>query len=142
MIDTVLSIPRDMVTSISDFNLNLFAAVLNAGNFVNQEDSPIIRQVLRASDLTFFAPNTKQALDDMTAQARDTNKVQQTAIFSYHIVPNAFYSSDLRDGMKIQTIQGKELTITVIGNDTYINQAKILTKDNLISNGVMHTLDK
>jgi uncharacterized surface protein with fasciclin (FAS1) repeats len=142
VIDNVLSIPRDLVTSISDFNLNLFAAVLNAGNFVNQEDSPIIRQVLRASDLTFFAPNTQQALNDMTAQAKDTNKVQQMAIFSYHIVPNAFYSSDLKDGMKIKTIQGRELTVTIIKNDTFINQAKILAKDNLISNGVMHTIDK
>jgi uncharacterized surface protein with fasciclin (FAS1) repeats len=45
------------------------------------------------------------------------------------------------NGTVLTTAQGDNLTITVNGNDTYINSAKILTPDYLIVNGVIHTID-
>lgn len=42
----------------------------------------------------------------------------------------------------MRTAQGSKVTITVQGNDTFVNQAKILKTDFLVGNGVLHTIDR
>lgn len=95
-----------------------------------------------ASDLTFFSPNSMAAVTEMTSIAEGLNKTQSGALFAYHCVPSVMYSNGLKDGMKLKTLQGQELTISVVGDDIYVNHAKILTSNNLIANGVLHTVDK
>ena len=61
----------------------------------------------------------------------------------YHMVQGqVLYSPDLVNGMKIQTVGGKDVTITVLENGTtYVNDAKVIYSDYLISNGVMHVIE-
>ncbi len=49
--------------------------------------------------------------------------------------------SDFRNGQKLQTLNGDEATVTVRDGDTYINGAKILSRDRQGSNGVIHLLN-
>jgi uncharacterized surface protein with fasciclin (FAS1) repeats len=51
------------------------------------------------------------------------------------------YSSLLTNGSSFKTIQGGEITITVLNGSIYADSSKILEKDYLISNGVLHILD-
>ena len=135
--------PLNLIDSLSQFGtLTPFIAVLNAGGFVDQDESPFIKQLLRASDITCFAPNTQDALNAMNAAAKGMTEQQRASVFGYHLVPTLTFSSDMKDGMKLKTLQGSELTVTILDGQTYINSAKLLTTNYLIGNGVIHTIDK
>lgn len=52
------------------------------------------------------------------------------------------YSSLLTDGKTLQTVIGSDVTITVRNGSIYVNAAKIVDPDYLLSNGVLHILDR
>jgi uncharacterized surface protein with fasciclin (FAS1) repeats len=52
------------------------------------------------------------------------------------------YSPLLTDGKKLQTVLGSDVTITVRNNSIYVNAAKLVDPDYLISNGVLHLIDR
>ena len=72
--------------------------------------------------------------------------MSQQAFFAweeYHFVRGQVkYSTDLTDGLKLQTMQGEDVTITVLNGSIYVNAAKIIDPDYLITTGVLHLLDK
>jgi uncharacterized surface protein with fasciclin (FAS1) repeats len=143
IINSVLEIPLGLIQSFSQLKLRNFIAMLNAGNFVRAEDSPLIRQVLAAPNMTYFAPNTPEALAAFSAAAKNMTGQQISDFFGYHVVPGIFgYSSNLKDGMRLKTVQGSELLVTVQEGQIYVNSAKIITSDYLIANGVLHTIDR
>ena len=92
---------------------------------------------------TFFLPNTEAALDWFNNASTTISADNLTALFNYHLVPDTvLYSPDFVNGTVLKTHQGDNLTITTLGNDTYVNSAKILQTDYLIINGVIHTVDR
>jgi Fasciclin domain len=52
------------------------------------------------------------------------------------------YSSLLTDGKTLQTVIGSDVTITVRNGSIYVNAAKVVDPDYLLSNGVLHVLDR
>jgi hypothetical protein len=52
------------------------------------------------------------------------------------------YSSLLTDGKTLQTVIGSDVTITVRNGSIYVNAAKVVDPDYLLSNGVLHILDR
>lgn len=93
--------------------------------------------------MTFFLPNTEAALDWFNNASTTISADDLTALFNYHLVPDTvLYSPDFVNGTVLKTHQGDNLTITTLGNDTYVNSAKILQTDYLIINGVIHTVDR
>ena len=52
------------------------------------------------------------------------------------------YSSLLTDGKTLQTVLGSDVAITVRNGSIYVNAAKIVDPDYLLSNGVLHILDR
>ena len=92
--------------------------------------------------MTFFSPNTPEALASFTTTTAGMSQDDLAAVFDYHIVPDFLgYSSVLETGMVLSTVQGDNLTITKIGSDTYVNGAKIISPDFLVANGVVHLID-
>ena len=70
---------------------------------------------------------TQQSVDDVGA---------------YHILDGVVaYSPLLTDGASFPTLQGERVHVTVADGDIYINAAKVIQRDFLTSNGVMHVLD-
>ena len=108
-------------------------------------DSGVIDFVNYASftpDMTFFVPNSADALTAFNNMPGNISAADLTALFDYHIVPNnVFYSSDFVNGTVLTTTQGSNVTITTVGNDTYVNDAKIVERDYMVVNGVIHTID-
>lgn len=115
---------------------------MNAGGFVDQDESPFIKKLLGASDITYFAPNTPKALATMSLAAKGMTEEQRAGVFGYHLVPGLVFSSDLKDGMKLKTLQGGELMVTVSEGGVYVNAARVLETDYLIGNGVLHSVDE
>jgi uncharacterized surface protein with fasciclin (FAS1) repeats len=68
-------------------------------------------------------------------------KADLTKILTYHVVPGRYTSADLKDGMKLKTVQGEDLTVTYKGDKWMVNGATITIPDVISSNGVTFVID-
>jgi len=81
-------------------------------------------------------------LEDLLADPdRDLTKV-----LLYHVVEGNVLSGDLSDGQVITTLLGQELTVTIAGEDVFINDfdgntAQVTGPDLEADNGVVHVID-
>ena len=61
---------------------------------------------------------------------------------AYHFLKGQVkYSTNLTDGLRLQTVQGEDVTITLWNGSIYVNAARIIDPDYLISTGVLHLID-
>merc|ERR1712137_1130890 len=66
-----------------------------------------------------------------------------TSILTYHVVAGTIgYSTGLTNGTQLTTANGAMLTITVGDEGVFVNNAKVVTADVLIANGVVHVIDQ
>jgi len=99
--------------------------------------------ILEATNVTYFVPNTAGAIANFTNVANIVPPDELGAIFGYHVIPNSIlHSTDLQNGMMLQTSQGSDVYITIQGGQVFVNSAKVLQVDFLVANGVLHTLDR
>ena len=129
-------------------------------NAVNSKDHTTLVAAVKAAGLvetlegkgpfTVFAP-TNTAFGKLPTGTVDTlvkpeNKPTLTKILTYHVVPGRLAASDLKDGMKLKTAEGEELTVKHDGSKVWIMDAKggtsMVTISNVNqSNGVIHVVD-
>lgn len=98
-----------------------------------------------AGPFTVFAP-TNAAFEKLPAGTVDNllkpeNKQQLANVLTYHVVPGTYNAADLKDGQKLKTVQGKELTVMMKDGKVMIDGATVTTPDLVSSNGVIHVLD-
>jgi uncharacterized surface protein with fasciclin (FAS1) repeats len=98
-----------------------------------------------AGPFTVFAP-TNEAFAKLPAGAVDgllkpESKAALTGVLTYHVVAGAVRAADLKDGQKIKTVQGEELTVGVKDGKVTINGANVTIADVVSSNGVTHVID-
>ena len=62
-------------------------------------------------------------------------------ILTYHVISGEVLSTDLSDGMVVETLNGENVTIGV-GDDVTVNDATVTQPDLVSSNGVIHVIDK
>lgn len=119
----------------------LVAAVKAAG---------LVETLKSAGPFTVFAP-VNEAFAKLPAGTVDNllkpeNKAALTGILTYHVVPGAFKSTDLKDGQKVKTVQGEELMIGYKDSKWTVTDAKggvanITIADVISSNGVTYVID-
>ena len=129
-------------------------------NAVNSKEHTTLVAAVKAADLvdtlsgkgpfTVFAP-TNAAFGKLPAGTVETlvkpeNKATLTKILTYHVVPGKLAASDLKDGMKLKTAEGEELTVKKDDGKVWIVDAKggksMVTISNVNqSNGVIHVVD-
>jgi uncharacterized surface protein with fasciclin (FAS1) repeats len=97
-----------------------------------------------AGPFTVFAPTDdafakvpKATLDALAADPKGA----LTKVLTYHVVPGKIMAADIKDGMKVKTVEGSELTFSIKNGDVYVNDAKVVTPDIGTSNGVIHVID-
>lgn len=125
-------------------------------NAVNSKDHTTLVAAVKAAGLvetlsspgpfTVFAP-TNEAFDMLPKGTVDNlllteNKTKLSTVLTYHVVAGNYTSKDLKDGMKLKTVQGQEITITKKGKQWMVNDAKIQIADVIDSNGVTYVIDK
>ena len=98
-----------------------------------------------AGPFTVFAP-TNAAFAALPAGAVDNllkpeMKKDLAGVLTYHVVAGALKAADLKDGMKLKTVQGQELKVSVKDGKVMINGANVTTADVVSSNGVTHVID-
>jgi uncharacterized surface protein with fasciclin (FAS1) repeats len=124
-------------------------------NAVASPDHTVLVQAVQAAGLdgtlsgagpfTVFAP-TNGAFAKLPAGTVDNllkqeNKNQLTKILTYHVVPGSIQSAALKDGQKVKTVQGEELTVRIKDGKVMINDATVSAADIQSSNGVIHVID-
>ena len=129
-------------------------------NAVNSADHTTLVAAVKAAGLvetlkgkgpfTVFAP-TNDAFRDLPEGTVETllkpeNQGTLTRVLTYHVVPGKLAAADLKDGMKLKTAEGEELTVKHDGAKVWIIDAKggqsMVTISNVNqSNGVIHVVD-
>lgn len=96
-------------------------------------------QILTSKDITIFAPNNA-AFQRTSGTLSNLSQSELLDVLKFHIVPTVLYSSDLVNNATWPTLGGKNITVTVAGNNRYIESSQILDPDILIDFGVVHML--
>jgi uncharacterized surface protein with fasciclin (FAS1) repeats len=124
-------------------------------NAVNSNDHTTLVAAVKAAGLaetlsgagpfTVFAP-TNEAFNKLPAGTVDNlvkpeMKGDLTTILTYHVVAGSLRAADLKDGQKLKTVQGKELTVSVKDGKVMIDGATVTIPDVISSNGVTHVID-
>lgn len=124
-------------------------------NAANSSDHTTLVAAVKAAGLaetlsgsgpfTVFAP-TNAAFDKLPAGTVDNllkpeMKGDLTSVLTFHVVPGALRAADLKDGQKLTTVQGKELTVSMKDGNVMIDGATVTTADVISSNGVTHVID-
>jgi uncharacterized surface protein with fasciclin (FAS1) repeats len=98
-----------------------------------------------AGPFTVFAPTDlafekldKGVLDNLL---KPENKAKLADVLNYHVVSGKINFKDLKDGEKLKTVNGKELSVRVKDGHVTIGNARIQSHDVQTSNGVIHSLD-
>ena len=129
---------RDIVDNAAlASNVTTVVAAVKAAGLVDTLKSP--------GPFTVFAPENS-AFDKLPAGTVNTllkseNKATLTKILTYHVVAGRYLASDLKDGMMLKTVQGENLKVTIKDGKIWINDAMIVTKDVISSNGVTFVID-
>ncbi len=95
---------------------------------------------------TLFAPTDEAFAKIPEAQLNDliTNESQRNnlrGILTYHVVPGMVWSSDLRSGLTLRTMEGSDLLVTGDNASAMIDGARIVRSNINASNGVIHAID-
>jgi transforming growth factor-beta-induced protein len=134
VIDTVLTIPESPSATAEAAGLTSLASALTSAGLVSTVDG--------LHDVTIFAPTNAAfaAIADTTAKL---TKKQLTEVLTYHVISEAVaYSTTLKDGEKVATVEGDKVTISLKGGKVLVDDATVVTADVLVSNGVVHVIDK
>jgi len=96
------------------------------------------------TNYTVFAPTDAAfaALDsDYLNNLVNNDSTNLSKILTYHVLSGKVMSSDLSDGMRVETVQGKYVTITIEEGNVYVDGAMVTSADIECSNGVIHVID-
>ncbi len=105
----------------------------------------LVETLSGAGPFTVFAP-TNAAFDKLPAGTLDNllkpeSKATLTGILTYHVVSGSLKAADLKDGQKLKTVNGAELTVAIKDGKVTINGANVTAADLTAGNGVVHVID-
>ena len=102
--------------------------------------SDIMPNLADRQDITIVAPR-EPAMGDVGSALSKMSVKELARVMGYHIVPGkVLVSTDLDNATSLRTLSGDELHVRQIGNEKFINSAKIISTDTLISNGILHII--
>jgi len=135
VLNQFLTIPQNITTT--GVALNLTSAVGAIGQL------GLGQTLAGQSDLTYFIPNNA-AFERIGGNLANLSSADLTQILQYHVVAagQPLYSTNLMNGSSVRSLQGGNLTARIVGSDVFINNARVLTANVLVANGVVHVIDR
>ena len=103
----------------------------------------LVKTLEGVGPFTVFAPNNAAFtnLPDGVLANLLKNKPQLIDLLTFHVVSGEIHATDILDGERIKTVEGKYIMATVNASGVYLNNAKVITADVNASNGVVHIID-
>merc|ERR1712195_55019 len=149
VIDTVLSLPKDVMVSAPPTpttknivqlaqttpDLSTLVLALVAGGLTGTLSGK--------GPFTVFAP-TNEAFAKIETKALNAllkNKAQLDKLLEYHVLAANFRMRELMTVKIVKTLEGESLDVSNPGGVIQVNNAKVLTADVAASNGFVHIID-
>jgi transforming growth factor-beta-induced protein len=136
VIDGVLT-PSFLSRTVADLgeDYSTLASLLAAADLVSalQGDGPF----------TVFAPTNAAfaALSAATLAAVGNDVKLLTSILTYHVVPAVLPSTILEDGAMAPTLNGADITVSIMDGTVMVSGAMVVDPNILASNGIVHGID-
>lgn len=93
--------------------------------------------VFAPSDIAFGKLDSEKLAELLLPE----NKIELTSLLNHHVVAGKISFKDLKEGDKLTSLEGKELSVQVSNVKVSIDGAIIQNHDVVTSNGVVHVLD-
>lgn len=132
VIDTVLTIPADIVTIATAAKLTILLEQLTRTALVPS---------VQGASLTVLAPNNA-AFDAFNGDLSTINASIVKGLLLDHVFADVSYSTILANTNNITSLGGKTYKITVADGLVTIDDAVVLAADVLTKNGVVHVIDR
>jgi uncharacterized surface protein with fasciclin (FAS1) repeats len=93
--------------------------------------------------LTVFAPSDAafKALPAATMDKLSKDPALLKSVLTFHIVPGAIQSSDIKENTQFTTLQGTKVTVSKAGDFITIEDGLVTTANLPAGNGVVHVID-
>lgn len=127
---------KDIVeTAVAAGSFKTLAAALQAAG--------LVETLKGKGPFTVFAP-TDEAFAKLpagTVEALLKDKEKLTAILTYHVVSGAVPASAVVNLTSAETVNGKDVAISVKNGKVMVGSATVVAADVMASNGVIHVID-
>jgi uncharacterized surface protein with fasciclin (FAS1) repeats len=125
------TLPASLSVTLQTTGLNTFASLASSASLTDTFDN--------IPYSTFFIPS-----DEAFALANASSPSAATAaLLTRHVVPNfAGYLPSLVNGSTLTTQAGSSVTVTIQGDNYYIDDAIIVSSNIILENGVAHVIDQ
>lgn len=131
----------DLTINIAEFvakgvDLTVFEALI--------EQTGLLDDLADIGPLTVFAPNDDaiaKFLKSLPDGKFNTTKKNLRDILLYHVVAGSYNSSSLTSG-DMETMNGDTISVEVSDGSVMVNDAKVITADNALYDGIIHIIDK
>ncbi len=128
-------------TAMDTADLSTLVAAVSAANLVDALSD-------ETANYTVFAPNNSafSAIQStVNTLLKPENLSQLQNVLQYHVVASEVFSSELKDGQTVTTLNGETLKISIEGEKVFIvgttNRAEVILADVKTSNGVVHVIN-
>ncbi len=132
-----LNLPTIVEAAIATPILSTLVAAVQAGGLVDT--------LSNSGPFTVFAPTNdafaKIPAATLWALLTPEKKADLVNILTFHVVSGRAFSTDLKDGQEITTLQGGKLKVKITDGKVFINGAQVITADLKMKNGVVHVID-
>lgn len=140
VIDSVLlPVTTDLpATLASTKRFETLLAAVGAADLVAALESAGPLTVLAPTDFAFsmLPPGTVDSL------LLPQNKALLTEILLYHVIPGRVYSDQALSAGQAATLQGGNVSFSIVNGRPFVNDSRIRFPDREASNGVFHVIDK
>jgi uncharacterized surface protein with fasciclin (FAS1) repeats len=127
---SIFTLPASLSATVQATGESTFASLANSANLTDAFDN--------IPYSTFFIPS-----DEAFANANASPSAATANLLSGHVIPNFVgYLPSLVNGSTLTTQAGSSVTVTVQGNNYYINDALIVSSNLILENGVAHVIDQ
>ena len=95
---------------------------------------------------TVFAPTdaafNRLSVGELAELLKPEYKAKLTGILQNHVVEGKKELKDFKDGDRMKSLGGKQLTVKVVDGEVTVNGSKIKGRDHQASNGIVHSMDQ
>lgn len=142
VVDEALSFGAPLELFAARAGYKAFNAALQAANLgfsFGETGADVIGQNI--SDFTILVP-TDEAFLSIGSVLASADVPTLQSVLKYHFIPsNVIFSPDLGN-VTVKSLQGEELTFTVLPDGScYVNNAQIVFPNTILYNGVAHVID-
>jgi uncharacterized surface protein with fasciclin (FAS1) repeats len=131
-----LAQPKDIVdTAVAAGSFKTLAKLLTDADLVAVMKGPGPYTVFAPTDEAF----AKVPADVLAGLAKDKAKLQ--AVLKYHVLTSKWTTDDMKLVKQTGTVQGKPVTLGVVGATTTVNGVRIIKANVDATNGIIHVID-